>query len=54
MVFCLSLSNFCFARDTSAKRSTEVEEETLNGSFFGFGAASNGSGFCRTGGMRDS
>jgi len=52
VVFCLSLSNFCFARDTSAKRSTEVEEETLNGSFFGFGAASNGSGFCRTGGMR--
>lgn len=33
------------------RRSTDVEEDTLSGSFLGFGAASKGSGFCRVGGI---
>jgi hypothetical protein len=45
------VSNFSFASESSVNRSTEVEEETFKGSFFGLDAASRGSGLCRTGGI---
>ena len=44
---CRSVSNFSRARESSVKRSTDVDEDTLRGFFFGFGAATNGSGRCR-------
>lgn len=48
----LSASNLRFAIETSVRRSTLVDEETLSGSFFGFAAAaSSGSGRCRDGGI---
>jgi hypothetical protein len=48
---CLSVSNFCRARESSVSKSTDVEEETFKGSFLTLGAASRGSGRCRPRGI---
>ena len=48
---CRSASNFCRARDSSVSKSTDVEEETLRGSFLTLGAARSGSGRRRPGGI---
>ena len=48
----LSASNLCLAMESSVRRSTDVDDETLKGSFFGLGAASSGSGRRRDGGIK--